>query len=45
MEWNRIPAFKYLPHNRRREEMKLIVAMIQPHKLPDVKKQLYAAEV
>jgi len=25
--------------------MKLIVAMIQPHKLPDVKKQLYAAEV
>ena len=25
--------------------MKLIVAMIQPHKLPDVKKALYEAEV
>ena len=25
--------------------MKLIIAMIQPHKLPDVKKALYAAEV
>ncbi|MBN2407469.1 MAG: P-II family nitrogen regulator [Elusimicrobia bacterium] len=25
--------------------MKLIVAMIQPHKLPDVKKELYDAEV
>ena len=25
--------------------MKLIVAMIQPHKLPDVKKALYGAEV
>lgn len=25
--------------------MKLIVAMIQPHKLPDVKKALFAAEV
>ena len=25
--------------------MKLIVAMIQPHKLPDVKKSLYDAEV
>ncbi|MBN1622051.1 MAG: P-II family nitrogen regulator [Endomicrobiales bacterium] len=25
--------------------MKLVVAMIQPHKLPDVKKELYNAEV
>ena len=25
--------------------MKLIIAMIQPHKLPDVKKALFAAEV
>lgn len=25
--------------------MKLIIAMIQPHKLPDVKKSLYEAEV
>jgi len=25
--------------------MKLIIAMIQPHKLPDVKKALYGAEV
>ena len=25
--------------------MKLIIAMIQPHKLPDVKKELYDAEV
>jgi nitrogen regulatory protein P-II 2 len=25
--------------------MKLIIAMIQPHKLPDVKKALYAADV
>ncbi len=25
--------------------MKLIIAMIQPHKLPDVKKELYEAEV
>ena len=25
--------------------MKLIIAMIQPHKLPDVKKELYAANV
>ena len=25
--------------------MKLIIAMIQPHKLPDVKKALYAAKV
>lgn len=25
--------------------MKLIIAMIQPHKLPDVKKSLYKAEV
>ncbi len=25
--------------------MKLIVAMIQPHKLPDVKKELFAADV
>jgi nitrogen regulatory protein P-II 1 len=25
--------------------MKLVIAMIQPHKLPDVKKELYDAEV
>ena len=25
--------------------MKFIIAMIQPHKLPDVKKALYAAKV
>ncbi|MFH1380742.1 MAG: P-II family nitrogen regulator [Candidatus Omnitrophota bacterium] len=25
--------------------MKLIIAMIQPHKLPDVKKELYGAQV
>ncbi len=25
--------------------MKLIIAMIQPHKLPDVKKALYAADI
>ncbi len=25
--------------------MKLIIAMIQPHKLPDVKKELFAADV
>ena len=30
---------------KRRYIMKLIVAMIQPHKLPDVKKALYDAEV
>jgi nitrogen regulatory protein P-II 1 len=30
---------------RRRTKMKLIIAMIQPHKLPDVKKALYDADV
>jgi nitrogen regulatory protein P-II 2 len=27
------------------KEMKLIIAMIQPHKLPDVKKELYKNEI
>jgi len=30
---------------KRRIDMKLIVAMIQPHKMPDVKKALFDAEV
>jgi nitrogen regulatory protein P-II 1 len=29
----------------RRKKMKLIIALIQPHKLPDVKKALYDAQV
>ncbi len=37
--------FRYLRLNSGGNEMKLIIAMIPPHKLPDVKKALYEAEV
>jgi len=46
MAWNLILAFRYsLPSRKGIRKMKLIIAMIQPHKLPDVKKALYDAEV
>jgi len=34
-----------MPDTEIRNKMKLIIAMIQPHKLPDVKRALYDAEV
>jgi nitrogen regulatory protein P-II 2 len=37
-------GLRYLQPNRECS-MKLVIAMIQPHKLPDVKKALYQAEV
>ncbi len=46
MVWTPILAFKYLLRSREDNlKMKLIIAMIQPYKLPDVKKALYDAEV
>ena len=44
MEWSPTLDLKYSRPNRG-EDMKLIIAMIQPHKLPDVKKALYESEV
>lgn len=37
--------FKYLQLNNKEGKMKLIVAMVQPHKLPDVKKALFEAKI
>jgi len=45
MAWNLTLDFKFLPPSKKEEKMKLIIAMIQPHKLPDVKKALYDTEV
>lgn len=44
MEWKLMEASRYSQQNKG-GKMKLIVALIQPHKLPDVKKALYEAEV
>lgn len=42
-----MPDSRYLPLSSVNEEviMKLIVALIQPHRLPDVKKELFEAEI
>jgi len=46
MGWKPILDFRYLLQNNQKEDvMKLVIAMIQPHKLPDVKQALYEAEV
>jgi nitrogen regulatory protein P-II 1 len=46
MEWNPIQDFRYFQQDRREvSKMKLIIAYIQPHKLNDVKQELYKEEV
>ncbi len=40
-----MPDLKYPWRTKKEVKMKLIIAMIQPHKLPDVKKALYDAGI
>jgi nitrogen regulatory protein P-II 1 len=46
MEWRLMPGSRYFLISRKEGViMKLIIAMIQPERLPDVKKELFKAEV